>query len=341
MLVYHVAPFILGNGTNIVIPDEGLNIFVISTEKLQKLWLQEDGSIYAEAGVSLSKLSQFAQQHGLSGLEFASGIPGSVGGGVLMNAGAYGGEMKDAVRSVVSYYLPEQALYETTNEQCDFSYRHSFFDTVSSIILSAVFELKPGDPEEIAAKMKELNEKRRQSQPLDMPSSGSAFKRPQGGYAAALIEQAGLKGCAVGGAMAFTEGFYIKPRIDWRLLKERHEGLICLSGCVAGAIPRMVRSGDYQGAKAKAEELAALFGPEDFYLELQDHGLEEEKQAAAGLIRIHQETGIPLALTNDAHYISKDDWKYQDVLMFPKLLYIIITLFIVCQSISAQEDENG
>jgi DNA polymerase-3 subunit alpha len=116
-------------------------------------------------------------------------------------------------------------------------------------------------------------------------------------------------------SMAFTEGFYIKPRIDWRLLREHHEGLICLSGCVAGAIPRMVRSGDYQGAKAKAEELAALFGPEDFYLELQDHGLEEEKQAAAGLIRIHQETGIPLALTNDAHYISKDDWKYQDVLM--------------------------
>jgi DNA polymerase-3 subunit alpha len=116
-------------------------------------------------------------------------------------------------------------------------------------------------------------------------------------------------------SMAFTEGFYIKPRIDWRLLREHHEGLICLSGCVAGAIPRMVRSGDYQGAKAKAEELAALFGPEDFYLELQDHGLEEEKQAAAGLIRIHQETGIPLALTNDAHYINKDDWKYQDVLM--------------------------
>lgn len=211
---HHVAPFILGNGTNIVIPDEGLNIFVISTEKLQKLWLQEDGSIYAEAGVSLSKLSQFAQQHGLSGLEFASGIPGSVGGGILMNAGAYGGEMKDAVRSVVSYYLPEQALYETTNEQCDFSYRHSFFDTVSSIILSAVFELKPGDPEEIAAKMKELNEKRRQSQPLDMPSSGSAFKRPQGGYAAALIEQAGLKGCAVGGAM----------------VSEKHSGFVVNAG---------------------------------------------------------------------------------------------------------------
>jgi DNA polymerase-3 subunit alpha len=116
-------------------------------------------------------------------------------------------------------------------------------------------------------------------------------------------------------SMAFTQGFYIKPRIDWALLRERHEGLICLSGCVAGAIPRMIRNGDYEGAKAKAQELSALFGPEDFYLELQDHGLDEEKQAAAGLIRIHQETGIPLAVTNDAHYIEKDDWKYQDVLM--------------------------
>jgi DNA polymerase-3 subunit alpha len=114
---------------------------------------------------------------------------------------------------------------------------------------------------------------------------------------------------------AFVDGFYIKPRIDWPLLHEHSEGLICLSGCVAGAIPRLIRSGDYAGAKAKAEELSALFGPENFYLELQDHGLPEEKEAARGLIRIHHETGIPLAVTNDAHYINKDDSRYQDVLM--------------------------
>lgn len=208
-----IAPFIMGNGTNVVFPDEGLDIFVISTEKLQKLWLQEDGSIYAEAGVSLAKLSQFAQQNGLAGLEFASGIPGSVGGGVLMNAGAYGGEMKDAVRSVVCYQFKEQALYEVMNENCDFTYRHSFFETENCAILSAVFALSPGDPDEIAGKMRELNEKRRQSQPLELPSAGSAFKRPENGYAAALIEQAGLKGYSVGGVQVSSKhaGFVVNP----------------------------------------------------------------------------------------------------------------------------------
>ena len=114
---------------------------------------------------------------------------------------------------------------------------------------------------------------------------------------------------------AFTDGFYIKPRIDWALLHRHAEGLICLSGCLAGAIPQMLVKDDYEGAKAKAQELRALFGPEDFYLEIQDHGLPEEKKAAQGLIRLHKETGIPLVLTNDAHYIEKEDAYYQDVLM--------------------------
>ena len=114
---------------------------------------------------------------------------------------------------------------------------------------------------------------------------------------------------------AFTEGFYIRPRIDWELLHRHAEGLICLSGCVAGAIPRMILSGDYEAAKAKALELNALFGQDNFYLEIQDHGLREEQEAARGIFHIHQETGIPLALTNDAHYIEKDDAYYQDVLM--------------------------
>ena len=114
---------------------------------------------------------------------------------------------------------------------------------------------------------------------------------------------------------AFTDGFYVKPRIDWALLHQHAEGLICLSGCLAGAIPQMLVKDDYEGAKAKALELRALFGPEDFYLEIQDHGLPEEKKAAQGLIRLHRETGIPLVLTNDAHYIEKEDAYYQDVLM--------------------------
>ena len=114
---------------------------------------------------------------------------------------------------------------------------------------------------------------------------------------------------------AFTDGFYIKPRIDWALLHQHAEGLICLSGCLAGAIPQMLVRDDVEGAKAKALELRALFGPEDFYLEIQDHGLPEEKKAAQGLIRLHKETGIPLVLTNYAHYIEKEDAYYQDVLM--------------------------
>lgn len=113
----------------------------------------------------------------------------------------------------------------------------------------------------------------------------------------------------------FTEGFYIKPRIDWHLLHQYSEGLICLSGCVAGAIPQMIISGEYDKAKAKALELQALFGENNFYLEIQDHGLREEMEASQGIIKIHKETGIPLALTNDAHYIYKEDAYYQDVLM--------------------------
>ncbi len=197
----NVYPFMLGKGTNILIPDEGLDICVISTENLQEIRLgKEENTIYADAGVSLARLAQFAQQNGLAGLEFASGIPGSVGGGILMNAGAYGGEMKDVIDSVVVYYLPDQALCECKGEDCGFSYRHSNFEQAGCAILSAVFKLTPDDPEAIAARMSEMNDKRRKSQPLDLPSAGSAFKRPVGGYAAALIEEAGLKGYSVGGA---------------------------------------------------------------------------------------------------------------------------------------------
>jgi len=213
---HKVAPYIVGNCTNILFPDEGLaELFIICTENLQKLFMLPDGAIYAESGVSLSKLASFAQQNGLTGLEFASGIPGTVGGGLMMNAGAYGGEMKDAVESVVCYYLPEQRLYELTNEQCRFSYRSSFFQTMAGcVILSAVFRLKEGSKEEIAEKMRELNQRRRDKQPLDLPSAGSAFKRPEGYFAAALIEECGLKGYSVGGAQ----------------VSEKHSGFVVNTG---------------------------------------------------------------------------------------------------------------
>jgi len=199
---HHIAPMMLGNGTNILFPDEGLEqLFLVSTEKLTKMFLLPDGAIYAEAGVSLSKLASFAQQNSLAGLEFASGSPGTVGGGTIMNAGAYGGELKDVIESVVCLYAPDQRLYELSNEQCAFSYRTSLFKKLGgSMILSVVFRLEKGDGEAIAAKMRDLNERRRDKQPLDLPSAGSAFKRPEGYYAAALIDEVGLKGYTVGGA---------------------------------------------------------------------------------------------------------------------------------------------
>ena len=198
----HVAPMMLGNCTNILFPDEGMqDMFFINTGKLTKMFLLPDGAVYAEAGVPLSKLAGFAWQNSLTGLEFASGIPGTLGGACMMNAGAYGGELKDCIESVVCYYLPEQGLCELTREECSFAYRSSLFrKRPGFVILSAVLRLEKGDSGEIAEKMRQLNEKRREKQPLDLPSAGSAFKRPEGHYAAQLIEDAGLKGLSVGGA---------------------------------------------------------------------------------------------------------------------------------------------
>ena len=195
-----VTPLLLGNGTNVVFPDALCSRFVIGTEELQELSLLSDGGIFAAAGVPLSRLAAFAFEHSLTGLEFASGIPGSVGGGLLMNAGAYGGELKDAVGEVIVCLRGKSEPSRISNEDCAFGYRQSRFQTDGSVILGAVFYLQPGDKDTIAARMKELNQRRREKQPLDLPSAGSAFRRPAGAYAAALIEECGLKGITVGGA---------------------------------------------------------------------------------------------------------------------------------------------
>ena len=253
---HKTAPFMLGNGSNILFPDEGLpELLLASTEKLQRLFLLPDGAIYAEAGVSLARLAAFACEQGLTGLEFASGIPGTVGGGLRMNAGAYGGEMKDVVESVVFYYLPRQALSEMTNEECKFGYRSSVFQKSAGMaILSAVFRLQPGGKEEISAKMRELNEKRRDKQPLDLPSAGSAFRRPEGHFAAALIDQAGLKGYAIGGAQ----------------VSEKHAGFIVNRGGAASKdvyeLLKFVRNTVYEKFQVELEpEIIVL--PPDFRLE--------------------------------------------------------------------------
>ena len=195
-----VKPAILGAGTNILAPDEGIRGLVVCLKDcLDGIEQLPEDRIRVMAGVTMSRAAVFAANLGLSGLEFAHGIPGTVGGGVYMNAGAYGGEICQVCESVEIMDMAGEVTSRSV-ECMDFSYRHSFLEESEGIVISAVFRLTPKPSEEIKAKMKELMGKRSASQPLDLPSAGSAFKRPVGGYAAALIDQAGLKGYQVGGA---------------------------------------------------------------------------------------------------------------------------------------------
>ena len=198
-------PAILGAGTNVLAPDEGIPGLVICLKDcLDGMELLSDNKIRVMAGVTMSRAAVFAANHGLSGLEFAHGIPGTVGGGVYMNAGAYGGEIC-GVCELVEVMDRNGNIRILSNAEMAFSYRHSLLEETAEIVISADFVLTPGEPETIKAKMKELIGKRSASQPLDLPSAGSAFKRPVGGYAAALIDQAGLKGYQVGGAAISTK----------------------------------------------------------------------------------------------------------------------------------------
>lgn len=193
-------PAILGAGTNVLAPDEGIGGLVICLKDcMDGMEIQDETHIVVSAGVTMTRAAMFAANHGLSGMEFAHGIPGTVGGGVYMNAGAYGGCIGDICESVDVMDM-EGNIRSCSAEEMDFSYRHSALEDGDGIVIRAVFRLQPGEPEEIKAAIKELQAKRLASQPLDYPSAGSAFKRPVGGYAAALIDQAGLKGFQIGGA---------------------------------------------------------------------------------------------------------------------------------------------
>lgn len=198
--LWDLKPAILGAGTNILAPDEGLKgLTVCLKDGLSQINQIDETHIRVDGGVTMTRAAVFAAKHGLSGLEFAHGIPGTVGGGVYMNAGAYGGEIRDVCREV--QVLGTDGTVQTYSaEEMAFSYRHSRLEEEPGIVVSAVFALTPAEPEKIQAKMQELAAKRKASQPLDKPSAGSAFKRPVGGYAAALIDGAGLKGFQVGGA---------------------------------------------------------------------------------------------------------------------------------------------
>lgn len=192
-----IQPFFMGNGSNLLVPDEGVERFLIKSVPGLSACAVRGNNLTADGGVSLARLAALARERGLTGLEFAHGIPGSLGGGVTMNAGAYGGEMAQVVRAVTC--LTRAGAVETVTD-CAFGYRRSAFSGGERMILQAVLELQPGDPEEIRARMQELSARRQAKQPLEFPSAGSMFKRPAGHFAAALIDQCGLKGVAVGGA---------------------------------------------------------------------------------------------------------------------------------------------
>ena len=205
-----IVPLILGAGTNVLAPDEGLRGLVICTRDCLSGMKRRGNRITVKAGVLMSRAAVFARDEGLGGMEFAHGIPGTVGGGIYMNAGAYGGELRQiAVKTRVMDMSGE--IHEYIGEEQGFGYRTSAFQALPCVILDTVFRLTPDDPEAITARMMELAAKRRASQPLEMPSAGSTFKRPVGGYAAALIQQAGLMGQGVGGAQVSTKhaGFVV------------------------------------------------------------------------------------------------------------------------------------
>lgn len=199
-----ILPFFLGNGSNLLVPDEGVERFLIqpagryAADPLNRVW-EESGQLCAGGGVSLAVLANAALGRNLTGLEFASGIPGSVGGAVVMNAGAYGGEMAQVLVSVTALDL-DGNIQTIPAEHCGLGYRKSIFSDGQRLVLEARFQLESGDPDAIRARMDELAAKRKEKQPLEYPSAGSMFKRPEGYFAAALIDQCGLKGFTVGGA---------------------------------------------------------------------------------------------------------------------------------------------
>ena len=221
-----VKPVILGAGTNVLAPDAGMDALVIVLkDALEGMEQIGETSIRVMAGVTMSRAAVFAAGLNLGGLEFAHGIPGTIGGGVYMNAGAYGGEIKDVCTRVRIMDMEGEARW-ISNEEAAFSYRHSAIEDNPWIVVAAEFRLTPTPEEEVWAKMKELIGKRRASQPLDLPSAGSAFKRPVGGYAAALIDQTGLKGFQVGGAA----------------VSEKHAGFVVnLGGATAADVQELLQ----------------------------------------------------------------------------------------------------
>ena len=223
---------LLGNGSNLLAADGEIDLLAVCTGRMD--WVERTGerSIRAGAGLSLARLASFAMREGLGGLAFAHGIPGTLGGAVCMNAGAYGGEMKQ-VLSAVTAWFPGEGVRRLSLEALDLGYRHSLFSDQQGAVLEAEFLLEQEYPASIRAVMDDLSRRRREKQPLEYPSAGSTFKRPEGHFAGGLIEQCGLKGFSIGGAQ----------------VSEKHAGFIINTGgascadivTLIGEVQRIVR----------------------------------------------------------------------------------------------------
>lgn len=205
-----IPVFVLGKGSNLLVSDRGIKGAVIYTGKQCGISLVDENTVRAQSGASLAHLCTFALENSLSGLEFAYGIPGTVGGAVFMNAGAYGGEMKDVLLNS-EYVSTDGTSGELDNEAMELSYRHSAYENSNLVITAASVRLAPADRNEIKSTMNDILARRKEKQPLEYPSAGSTFKRPEGNFAGALIEQCGLKGVSVGGAQVSEKhaGFII------------------------------------------------------------------------------------------------------------------------------------
>jgi len=206
----NVPILFMGNGTNLIVSDNGIRGVVIKIYDNINGCSVENDTIRAYGGILLSKLSSVALENGLTGLEFASGIPGTLGGAVAMNAGAYGGEMKDVVFET-EYMDNDGELKVLRNEEHEFGYRTSFIQKQSGMVIRSVLKLRKGNKDDIKALMRDLTKRRQEKQPLDMPSAGSIFKRPEGYFAGKLIEDSGLRGYQIGGAQVSSKhcGFIV------------------------------------------------------------------------------------------------------------------------------------
>ncbi len=209
-LEHHIPYMCMGNGSNMLVSDNGIRGVVISIGSNMSEVQVVDNMIYAEAGALMSKIASAALGAELSGFETLSGIPGTVGGGIYMNAGAYGGEIKSVLKNV-TFISKNNDIVTMDTDQLELSYRHSIFETNGGIIVKCCLELKKGNKNEISAAMKEYSKRRSEKQPLSMPSAGSTFKRPEGHFAGKLIQDAGLMGFSIGGAQISTKhaGFIV------------------------------------------------------------------------------------------------------------------------------------